>query len=377
MNTLDASIFDNNSNYGSDTFINELRTKTTNILRKEFPTSYQKQQIKQDVNGLVIACPYCGDSTTRLSMKRGHLMMKGKWSGFYKCFNCGRFTPIHKFMHDFNEDLSLSGVKYVQEHKQEIGTYNSSSNEMLADIFGKSVAMQYAFPRDKFKQILNLMEIENNYYCKGAYDYLVGRGQFRFDKFMYDIKTNSIVILNLVDNCVIGFQLRRLDPKIDKSKRFLTFNLERIYHKLLKREDIEIPQELNTMSSIYDVYNINLYKPIIVTEGPMDAFLLPNAIAMTGANKKLSVELPLYYMFDSDKTGNKRAIERMREHKKVFLWGKLKADLHLPKREKWDTNDVINYVKKTYGNDMKIDWYKYFSDNVLDMIYLDDLNFRT
>ena len=123
MNTLDASIFDNNSNYGSDTFINELRTKTTNILRKEFPTSYQKQQIKQDVNGLVIACPYCGDSTTRLSMKRGHLMMKGKWSGFYKCFNCGRFTPIHKFMHDFHEDLSLSGVKYVQEHKQEIGTY--------------------------------------------------------------------------------------------------------------------------------------------------------------------------------------------------------------------------------------------------------------
>ena len=46
MNTLDASIFDNNSNYGSDTFINELRTKTTNILRKEFPTSYQKQQKK-------------------------------------------------------------------------------------------------------------------------------------------------------------------------------------------------------------------------------------------------------------------------------------------------------------------------------------------
>ena len=88
MNTLDASIFDNNSNYGSDTCINELRTQTTNILRKEFPSSYQKQQIKQDVNGLVIACPYCGDSTTRLSMKRGHLMMKGKWSGFYKCCNC-------------------------------------------------------------------------------------------------------------------------------------------------------------------------------------------------------------------------------------------------------------------------------------------------
>jgi len=375
MQTLDISTFDNNPDYNDTQFISELESKTAGILRRVFPTTPQKQQIKKDVNGLVVACPYCHDSATSVYKKRGHILIRGKWAGHYKCFNCNAFTTIPQFMTDFDESLSLSGLKFVQEHRNaDIMTINSSSNEITADVFCKELALKYGVDRDGFREYLQFVEITNTYIAKQGYEYLLGRLQFGFDNFMYDPKTNSIVILNICDRRVIGCQLRRLGKNIPKSKRFLTYNLGRMYSDFFKRPDIVIPQEIDTISTLFGVYKINVYKPIIVTEGPMDSFLLPNAIATAGANKHMAVDLPFYYMFDADKTGQKHAIEKMKEHCKVFLWGKLKKDLNLPKREKWDVNDVVLYVRQKYGNDYKIDWLKYFSDNLLDAIYLENYN---
>jgi hypothetical protein len=127
---------------------------------------------------------------------------------------------------------------------------------------------------------------------------------------------------------------------------------------------------------IFDIYNVNVYKPVIVTEGPMDAFLLPNAIATAGANKHLPVELPFWYMYDADETGTKHALEKLKNSQKVFLWGKLKKELGLPYREKWDVNDVVLWCRDNYGTDFRIKWLDYFSDNSFDMLYLDSLGSR-
>ena len=105
----------------------------------------------------------------------------------------------------------------------------------------------------------------------------------------------------------------------------------------------------------------------------MDAFLLPNAVATAGANKHLPVELPFWYMYDSDKTGITHALEKLNEGRKVFLWGKLKTDLGLPNRDKWDVNDVVLWGRSHYGNEFRINWLEYFSDNSLDRFYLDTL----
>ena len=140
---------------------------------------------------------------------------------------------------------------------------------------------------------------------------------------------------------------------------------------MLKSEE-KVPDELNTISTIFNIYSVNVYNPIIVTEGPMDAFLLPNAIATSGANKALNIELPFWYLYDSDKTGIKHAMEKIQEKKMTFLWGKLKTDLGLPKRDKWDVNDVVLWCNQNKPG-YKIEWLKYFSNNPLDMLHLDNV----
>ncbi len=371
MQTLDSSIIQT-QNYTDKSFLDEITQKTQDILSRTFPESAQKQQIKRDATGLNIACPYCHDSATNSWKKRGHIMFSGKFSGYYKCFNCGAFTPIPKFFNDFKTDLSLSGIKYVEDHKENIEAFQQTSSEITADIFQKTIALRWALDRDKFRDYFHLCDISSSYYCKEAYDYLVGRCQYKFKNFLYNPKARLLYILNMVESKIIGFQLRSIDKHTKKDRRFLTYNLERIYKNLLN-QTCEIPQDLNTVSTVFDIYNINVYKPIIVTEGPMDSFLLPNAVASAGANKTLTVELPFWYMYDSDKTGMSHALKKLNERKKVFLWGKLKKDLNLPKRDKWDVNDVVLYCTQTYGRDFQIDWLKYFSDNPLDMMFLDSI----
>ena len=372
MQKLNASIFDGQE-YTDSQFLEEIQSKTQSIVRARFRESFQKQQVKTDANGLVIACPYCGDSATQAYKKRGHILLKGKWAGNYKCFNCGAFVPITKFMDDFKETLSLSGIKYVQDHRQEIQTLNSSSNEITADVFRKQLALEYGINREYFRDMFSLLEIENTPACVTAYNYLVGRAQFSFRHFLYDRNTNYILILNLCDDKIIGLQMRSLAKDCPKDKRFLTFTLEKIYKRFM-RSTLTIPPELDTLSTLFGIYAVNVYKPVIVTEGPMDSFLLPNSVATAGANKHLPVELPFWYMYDSDKTGKQHAIEKLQEGQKVFLWGKFKQSIGLPRRDKWDVNDVVLWCRQNKPKDFQINWMDYFSDNKLDMIFLDSLS---
>ena len=47
-------------------FYNELTEKLSYILKDEFPNNLQKQYIKKVSDGLNFACPFCGDSDTRM-----------------------------------------------------------------------------------------------------------------------------------------------------------------------------------------------------------------------------------------------------------------------------------------------------------------------
>ena len=65
-------------------------------------------------------------------------------------------------------------------------------------------------------------------------------------------------------------------------------------------------------------------------------------------------------------------MEKIQEKKMTFLWGKLKTDLGLPKRDKWDVNDVVLWCNQNKPG-YKIEWLKYFSNNPLDMLHLDNV----
>ena len=137
MDILDTSttlqLFTGPKDYTEDEFVTEIRTKLQNILKREFPNSPQKQQLKTDPNGFVFACPYCGDSATQQYKKRGHLNLpireesfdssSNKFNYTYKCFNCANFTSIEKFFSDFNETLSIQALRFIQTNKKPFKSY--------------------------------------------------------------------------------------------------------------------------------------------------------------------------------------------------------------------------------------------------------------
>ena len=373
MNTIfDTSKLTIN-NLSDKEFSSELADKLTDILKVEFHDVPQKQKIKITTSGINFACPFCGDSATDYNKKRAHIILSGKWSGTFKCFNCGKFMKIPQFFKQFNNPISLSALSYVNEHVINTSTFSANNTEVLSEILDKDSVLKYAVPKQYIKDYLHLEDIDkNNYNSIPGYNYLVNRCQYNFQNFLYDPKGQYIVILNIIDNDkIFGMQIRDITGK--KKAKYLTLYLSKIHKNILK-DDITIPENIELLSTVFNIFNINVNQPILVTEGPFDAFLLPNCIATSGATKSVGVNLPFYFVYDSDKTGNESAIKMLNRGYNVFMWELLKKDLNLPNKNpysknknKWDINDVIIWCKKNNYKE-KIYWSKYFSNNTLDAL---------
>ncbi len=372
---MDSNIFDTSSltikNMSDDEFYEETTSKLSEILQHEFRGIPYKQQIKKTVDGLNFACPFCGDSATDVRKKRAHFILKGNWSGNFKCFNCGKFMKINNFFRAFDVPMSLSAISYVNEHVTNLSPFNTNSNEVTSEVLDKSSVIQYSVKKEYIKKYLGLYEIaKNNINSVEGYNYLIDRCQYNFNNFLYDPKGKYIVILNIVDtDKVFGIQIRDITGK--KKAKYLTMSLSKIHNKILK-DDIEIPPNVEALSTVFNIFNIDLYKPILVTEGPFDAFLLPNCIATSGASKSIGIDLPFWFVYDSDKTGNEHAMKMLEKGYNVFMWEKLKKDLGLPNKNpyssnkfKWDINDVIKWCRDN-NYTQKIYWSKYFSNDMLD-----------
>ena len=342
------------ANISEEQFESGIQEKVQLILQKEFPETRLKQYIKKETTGINFACPICHDSAFDPRKKRGHIAFRGRHAGLYTCFNsCGSMS-LKKFFKHFGTDLSLTDINYI-------------SNNITSNIINKEEAYKWAIDRNYIRDVLGLQDI-GRITTPDAYNYLINRCQYQnHERFLYSDKYNQILILNLVDDRVIGMQIRNLAPKQGQAK-YLTMTIEKMRQTMLG-DKTPVPETILKLSLIFNIFNVDFahtsFKPIFVTEGPFDAFLLPNCIATSGANKHLGVEFPFWYVYDSDKTGKQHALAALKQGYNVFLWKKLIMDLGLPNREKWDVNDVIIWLKQQNRED-KINWGIYFSSNPLD-----------
>ena len=335
------------------------------VLQAEFPTEIEKQRIKTTTSGYNFACPYCHDSAFDYHKKRGHILLKGKFAGRFKCFNCGKGISISRFFTDFKQPLELDDLAYIKNHVVSPETWysNQTGNVITSEVINKDEVEKYAISRTYLRNILGLSEIDK-VNTPLAYNYLIGRCQYQFNRFLFSPKYSQIIILNLIGNdYVIGFQVRPI-KKYRSGQKYLTMSLSKMRERILNDKN-PVPEYMNNLSTVFNIFNVNIYKPILVTEGPFDAFLLPNCIASSGANKHLGVEFPFWYIYDSDKTGKQHALDALKQGYNVFLWKKFIADMGLPIRAKWDVNDVIIWMKQQNRNE-KINWGIYFSSNPLD-----------
>lgn len=352
----------------AEEYKNELLPLVQEILNREFKENYEKRKIRVYPDRISFACPICGDSAHISSKKRGNIILKGQYKGIYKCHNCGISMSVPKFINRYkNLRLSSNAQEYSNKTYADASYMSNHADEMTGLLYNMEEIDSIAVDREVLKQEKDLWECDDKNDNHDGRRYLINRCQYDFKKFLYDKNKDELYVLNLTSSGkIFGLQTRKLGRNV-RGPKYLSYNITKV-RELVNLEITEICSEYDQISLLFNALLINYDKPIIATEGPMDAFLLPNGIALCGGGKKIPLNFKIYYMYDSDDAGVGFATEKLKKRVPVFMWDKFLKDLEFPYRAKWDWNDVILYCRK---NGIKLPKLRdYFSDNPLDILYL-------
>ncbi len=360
--TLD-SFSSHQQQMSKDDFINEIVPKIQEILRRIFPGNNAKQTIKIHHDRISFAAPCCGDSAHNNYKKRGNIILEGKFKNLYKCFNCGTCMSVQNFLRQYGQDMSMSMVDYIASNKIDISTFRqNSTNNSISHIYDNELIESLSIDREFFRSTLGLTECTQP--CFGR-DYLIGRMQYDFNRFMFSQSVNKLFVFNLTPSGkIFGMQVRQFGEKSGSAK-YKTYSLQKI-HDVIFNDGVQVPDEINELSMIFNILLMDYNKYVTVTEGPMDSFLIKNSIALCGAGKHIEFPFMVRYLFDDDKPGREHAIEKLQEGYPVFMWEKYRKDIGMPAKKKIDMNDVVIWCKK---NDVIVPSIEdCFSDNEFDLI---------
>ena len=361
--------------------LDNIKNKIQEILNKKFANdSYIKRKIDVYHDRLNFSCICCGDSLSDIRKKRGNLYLD---TLVYHCYNCGEHMGINTLLHRFGEELSNEDKIVVHEIQQNTKKFerrvSSTQSSMSITLLDK-----LAIPKDILFRQLGIIspykDVTASNYLKSR---MISIKDWKY--FAYNPLTKELYILNTSpSDRVIGFQIRQLDPKSHK-QRYTSSRLTKIYsdvfnkdingivERLLLKESLgqkyideedgveNIVANLDRLSGIFNIMNVNLSQPLTIMEGPIDSLAIANSIALQSAAKHLDgffdeVE-NVRYLFDNDKTGREMALKKMKNHKTVFLWGQY-LDMIKSKTNIKDINDLqnqnlfnIDIIEKCFSND--------------------------
>ena len=333
-------------------------------LLKFFGNDPQRLKIYQGGSRLNFCCPYCGDSSDP-KKKRGNLYID---TLTYKCYNggCGVFRNLNQFLRDFETHSLLSSeeVSEIAEISRSSVARKKIRNSI--DFFFTENYKDVLIPRDVFKERLELEEVNGTF----AEKWILNRNHSPDAKFLWDPKRKNLYLLNLTgdDSFIFGIQMRPIVKK--SSSKYFTYKLSGIYKNLFGEKNPDIiskAEEVDPISSVFGFSTVDLDAMITTFEGPMDAWLCPNSIALCSINNQFPFDVPNKRWFlDGDKAGRDKSRDLLDKGEQVFLWGKFLKENSFPDRDKWDLNDVVNYLRSTGKKINRLD--NYFSSDKWDII---------
>ena len=342
-------------------FRDKIKGEVQEILDSAF-TETERRRISEHSERLNFACPYCGDSYASSFKKRANIYFKDY--GFH-CFNCGTHKTLSRFLKDFNKEVNSSEKVFLFDVNQNQAQRRKSSVQKSYEYFVPfELLNKYAVSRDKLMYFYHLTEIDH---CQKMKEYLENRFQKGWDKFAYDQKNDRLFIFNLTDkNKVLGFQIRNFN----REPKYVTYDLSMIYKKLkLQIENQEEFEEADKLSFCFGLNTVDFSRDIIVTEGPLDSFLLNNGMCMCGLKNNFPFDLAnVKYMYDYDEPGTKKSLEIAKQGMSVFMWKKYCKDSNINKMGKLDWTDVIKYQKE--HNQEVLNPSNYFTSSKYDLFYI-------
>lgn len=287
-----------------------------------------------------IKCNICGDSKQNEHLKRGYILKND--DGFtYYCHNCRK---------------SISAIKWLKEY------FHSHYKQMMIDFMSakKSKNDNYDFTQKKgaserdekedtkhFKNIMKYPECVK--YCE---DRKIPKDVYKHWFYATGGIYHGRIIITFrnAQNKVYYYQGRALNVK--NGLRYMS--------------------RFGDHNSIYNYFNIDITKPVILLEGPIDSIFVENAIAVTGLklkDEKLKKFKKLFHLLDNDKSGMEETIKLVKEYKWCFNWCKFLKDYPCV-----GVKDVNNFILQNTHGIEKLTWdiiEKYFSNNIKDFVDVD------
>ena len=210
-------------------------------------------------------CPICGDSKKHKNKARGYLYQV-KTNTNFKCHNCGASLSFNNFLKQIDTSLHK---QYVMEKFKEgfAGGRNfvveEPKLEFKKPVFRKKLDLPRATEIPIAKEYLEKRKLDpSKFYFAYKFKEWTNTQKQTFDTIGRD-ESRIIIPMYDEDKILIGFQGRSLGPN---SVKYIT---------VMINEDAP---------KIYGLDQIDNEKPIYIIEGPFDATLVQNGVAMCGSD---------------------------------------------------------------------------------------------
>ena len=210
-------------------------------------------------------CPICGDSQKHKNKARGYFYQV-KTNTNFKCHNCGASSSFNNFLKQIDSTLHK---QYTMEKFKEgfAGGRNFVVDEPKLEfkkpVFKKKLDLPKATEVPIAKEYLEKRKLDpSKFYFAYKFKEWTNTQKQTFDTIGRD-ESRIIIPLHDTEKNLIGFQGRSLGPN---SVKYIT---------VMINEDAP---------KIYGLDKVNNEKPIYIIEGPFDATLVQNGVAMCGSD---------------------------------------------------------------------------------------------
>ena len=267
----------------------------------EFIYQLGLRNFHRHAKGFNFSCNQCNDRK-----KRAYILVDNGTKGYSTvyCHNCGLSTTVGRFIEMtspavYEEYRAAERKEYIENLKQ--GKI-AQKKENAVKTINSMVDVTHNLKLFKFNEKY-FHPASSNKDCI-AYAKRRKIPDEIFKNLLYNDHpdapwSNMLIFPFRKGEFVYGFQGRT----IDGMKRFHTFS---------KNESFKI----------YNIFNVDLAKPVYIFEAIIDSFYKKNSVAMCGADLSEQVQKMIeqpVYVFDFDKTGVDKAIKYASAGKKVFV----------------------------------------------------------
>ena len=263
-------------------------------------------------------CPICGDSQKNKTKCRGYFYLKSN-SYFYRCHNCNFGSNVKNFLDKVAPTLA-------QEYQLE--TFNESFSGRKKRKKEEIPDMNFVPFKTKERGIVKMSSVkilESDHKCK---KFVLDRKipEKYHEKLFYVEDFNSFAKIHINDSVSFPSEERLVIPFVDENDKIYAAQGRRLDSGDSPKYYTAKPSETSRLW--YNLHQIDVSKPVVVLEGPIDSMFIPNSVALVGSGA--ITDLPeklksckLIYALDNEPR-NKQIVsyyeKLIKEGMSVCLW---------------------------------------------------------